>query len=86
MTHILCLQRSLERAANYNALHDDDDVQFGVTKFSDLEAEEFEAMLLKHQPSPASCVLKLNSLSSRRARRKRQIFKEGDTLPDHVDW
>lgn len=63
---------------------------FGITKFSDLGAEEFQQMLLRHQPSPLSCVLgsHINRIPKIN-RRKREV---PDSLPiskpppSYVDW
>lgn len=62
---------------------------FGITKFSDLEANEFQEMLLRHKPSPLSCVLGSSLNQMNKNRRKREIPnapKNSKQLPSYVDW
>ena len=87
-------QASHRRAEKYNNLHKKGDVKFGINKFSDLEPQEFQSILLRHQPSPDSCVLKLNSGTRKKKLWKRAIENdmeneknmENDPLPAYVDW
>lgn len=79
-------QASHHRAANYNVLHPNGDVKFGITKFADLDSKEFQSMLLTHQPSPASCVLKLSPNSGKKKPKKRDIYNQQKPLPEYVDW
>ncbi|KAI9554249.1 hypothetical protein GHT06_019521 [Daphnia sinensis] len=82
---------SHSRAKQYNILHNQSNnhARFGITKYSDLEPAEFQEMLLRHKPSPLSCVLRSNLIRVHKNRRKREIpneKKSSKPLPSYVDW
>ncbi|XP_046451716.1 cathepsin O-like [Daphnia pulex] len=82
---------SHSRAKEFNMKHNQNNghASFGITKFSDLDANEFQEMLLRHKPSSLSCVIGSNLNHVNRNRRKREIpnaQKNFKPLPSYVDW
>lgn len=67
--------------------HNSDDSQtfkVGLNKFADLTNEEFRSVYLGRKKSSSSSPL-LSSAKSK-VKSDRYLFKEGDELPEAVDW
>lgn len=87
----ISLQASHLRSMHYNkVLGAHSKMNFGITKFSDLKPEEFEELLLRHQPSAEPCIknpLRKNKLKRKNSPlKKREISFENKVLPDYIDW